>query len=269
MRPCRRWPSSKRAGSPTGRRGPHRRRTFCRCCACTAGRRAHTCGVTCFPRSRQRGAERWRRISPASATRRPIRPATFERHVEAIERFRRQIGLDRVVLVRPRHRRFDRPALGMRSPGRRARPGDHQHGLLSRRRVDRDREDDANPDPGRGARGQPLPRRRSPRCSRRPPASSMSARSTSTGRCSPPRKAAAGCSSSIAPSTSTSSSPTKAKLAAARGAHADPVGRAGRVPPASTTPRVSRGRFPAPSSCCSRAPAISSSRTSRSAAPRK
>ena len=59
---------------------------------------------------------------------------------------------------RPRHRRSDRPALGMRPPGRRIRPRDHQHGILPRPRVDRDRQDDANPDPGRGARRQPLPR---------------------------------------------------------------------------------------------------------------
>ena len=54
-----------------------------------------------------------------------------------------------------------------------------------------------------------------------------------------------------------------------RRAHADPLGPAGRVHPASTTPPGSRGRFPAPSSCGSRACAISCSMTSPSAAPRR
>ena len=63
--------------------------------------------------------------------------------------------------------------------------------------------------------------------------------------------------------------PYQSEARGARGAHADPVGPAGRVPPARLRVALREGRFPAPSSCCSRAFAISSSRTSRSAAPRR
>ena len=167
----------------------------------------------------------------------------------------------------PRHRRLDRPALGVRSPGRRRRPGDHQHGILSRPRVDRDRQDDANPDPGRGARGQPLPRRRSPRCSRRPPARSTSAAldeywkafSTAGGR--------RGMLELYRSFDLDELKPYARQARGARGAHADPVGSAGRVPPARLRLAFRGADSRRRSSCCSRASAISSSRTSRSAAP--
>ena len=42
---------------------------------------------------------RSRPTCPASATRRPDPPGTWERHVEALERFRRGLGLERCVLV--------------------------------------------------------------------------------------------------------------------------------------------------------------------------
>ena len=71
---CPSSPSSAPARSPTGRRSRHRSRTVSRRCASTGGHRAPTCGATCFPRSRPRATGRWRRISPASATHRPIRP---------------------------------------------------------------------------------------------------------------------------------------------------------------------------------------------------
>ncbi len=77
LRRCRSWPSSAPAGSPTARRSPHRRRTVCRRSVYMGGHRAPTCGATCFPRSRQRDAERWHPISLASATRRPVRPGPF------------------------------------------------------------------------------------------------------------------------------------------------------------------------------------------------
>jgi Alpha/beta hydrolase family len=58
--------------------------------AYTDGPRAPTCGVTCFQRSPD---------LPGYGDSPPDPPGTYERHVTAVERFRHQVGLDRVVLV--------------------------------------------------------------------------------------------------------------------------------------------------------------------------
>ena len=92
--------------------------------------------------------------------------------------------------------------------------------------------------------------------------------STSTGKRSPPRGTGAGCLSFIALSTSTSSRLTKESWRDSLCPRWS-CGESRTSSSRATTRRVSRGRFPAPSSSCSRPPAISSSRTSRSAAPRK
>ena len=63
--------------------------------------------------------------------------------------------------------------------------------------------------------------------------------------------------------------PYQSKARGSRRAHADPVGPAGRVPPARLRLALRGADSRLRSSCCSRAFAISSSRTSRSAAPRR
>ena len=187
----------------------------------------------------------WRHLLPAlaSAGRRalapdlpgfgdssPDPPGTYERHVEAVERFRRQIGLDQVVLVV-----HDTGGLiGLRwacdHPDAVAGLVITNTGFFPDHEWIEIAKTMRTPIQGEALVDS---------LSREGFATLLEAASTeldeppwtSTGRRSPRRRTGAACSSSIAPSTSTSSSPTR-EARGTRGADADPVGTAGRVPAA-------------------------------------
>ena len=140
----------------------------------------------------------------------PDRPGTWERHLESVEEFRREIGLERVVLVV-----HDWGGLiGLRwacdHPDAIAGTGDRQHRVLPRRRVARARQGSADRGPGRdpdrqlfarGARGSPeRPWEQLRRGCSRPVLEGVHERGPPRGRSS----------TSTAPATSPSSSPTAA-----------------------------------------------------------
>ena len=81
----------------------------------------------------------------------PDPPGTWERQIEAVERFRRELGLERVALAGARLGRPDRAALGLRASGRRRRARRLQHRLLRGRQVARDGARPAHPRRGRAA----------------------------------------------------------------------------------------------------------------------
>ena len=166
---------------------------------------------------------------------------------------------------RPRHRRFDRPALGMRSPGRRRRPGDHQHGILSRLGWHEIAKTMRTPIQGEALVDS---------LSRDALATLLEEASSGIDeravdeywKSSPPRRPPRDARAlSLVRARRAQALPGQARCT--RGAHADPVGPAGRVHPAHFASRFAR-EIPGSSSCCSK-PAISCSRTSRSAAPRR
>ena len=222
----------------------------------------------------------WRHLLPAIAAtgRRALapRPSRLRRHAAGSARDLRTSCRGRRELAprgrarsrrahRPRHRWVDRPSLGMRPPRGRVRAGDHEHGLLPRRRMGRDRGDDAHAAAGRGTGGQPLPRGlRHPAWADLGRVRRTLARRVLEGvqeRRGTPRDARA---LSLvrarrARALSRSGSPHSACPRSSSGARRTNSSR-------STMRRASRARSQAPSSCCSRAFATSSSRTSPSAA---
>ena len=161
-------------------------------------------------RPRGRRASR-HRARPPGLRRLAAGPAgTWERHVEAVERFRRALDLDRVALVRPRLGRPDRPALGVRPPRRGRGARALQHGLLPGRQVARDGAGAAHRGRGRAAGRGDDPRGLRPMLARGLARASTTRPPTSTGRRSRPRTAGRGSSTSTARATSRSSSPTRA-----------------------------------------------------------
>ena len=186
----------------------------------------------------------WRHLLPAlaSAGRRalapdlpgfgdspPDPPGTFERHVEAVERFRREIGLDRVVLIV--HDTGGLIGLRWACDHPEAVAGlvitntgffpDHEWIEIAetmRTPIQGEALVDSLSREGFGT----LLEEASSEIDK--PAIDEYWKAFTT------RKAAAACSSSIARSSSTSSSPTR-EARGARGAHADPLGPGGRIPP--------------------------------------
>ncbi len=126
--------------------------------ASTAFLRAPTSGVTFCPPSPTPGRAAYAPDLHGFGDSEPDRPGTWEHHMESLEAFRREIGLERVVLVV-----HDWGGLiGLRwacdQPRRRERAGDRQHRFLPRRRVARPRQGAADGGPGRDADRQLLAR---------------------------------------------------------------------------------------------------------------
>ena len=187
-------------------------------------------------------------------------PGTWERQVEALERFRTAQELGQVSARRPRLGRADRPALGLRPPGGGQRARHLRHRLLPRRPVARPRRRDALRGQGEGfVDGD---RARKVRGDAREPQRDHARRRASTSRRSPTRRAAAASSSSTARATSRSSCPTRASWAALGVPTLMLWGADDFAPPAAAA-IASSARSPAPSSSCSRAPATSWSTTRR------
>ena len=200
------------AGSHTARRSRRSRRRT-RSSACTGWPQSSYMWRTCCPRLPRRAAGRSLPTLPATATRRRIPPRRFERHVEARRELAPPVGLDRVVRRRPRHRWADRPALGMRPP--RAVCGlvitntgffpDQEWveiAVTMRTPLQGEALVDSVSREGFGTLLDAVLGR-----------VQRTLRSTSTGRRSQPSRGATGCSSSTARSSSTSSSPTRERLA--------------------------------------------------------
>ena len=95
----------------------------------------------------------------------PDPPGTWERHVEALERFRAVHEVGPRGAGGPRLGRPDRPALGVRAPGRGVGGRRLRHRLLPRRALARDGRRAADARPGRGAGRRDDRARASRRCS--------------------------------------------------------------------------------------------------------
>ena len=99
-----------------------------------------------------RAGTRWRPTCPGYGDSPPDPPHTWQRMVDAVERFHAQrAGWPRRA-VRPRLGRAHRPALGLRPPRERARARHQRHRLLPRRQVARPGQGDAHRGRGRGDR---------------------------------------------------------------------------------------------------------------------
>ena len=236
--------------------------------ASTAFPRPPTCGATCCRRSPPRAGARSRRTCSASATRRPTRPATWERQVEALERFRSELGLERGrSLVVHDWGGLIGLALGLRPPRRGRGAGAQQHRVLPRRAVARDGEGVADAE----GEGEELVaninrERLRRRCS---PASSAGFDDDGDRRVLEDvrdRGGAQGAARALPLGRLREARALRGPARRARRADADPLGRERRVragrrrlPLQQGDPRLEAGRW-------SRAPATSSTRTTPSAA---
>ena len=82
----------------------------------------------------------WRAVAPDFAgygDSEPDPPGTWERHIESVERFRSELGIETCVLVVHDWGGLVGFALGLRAPRRRAGARDQLHRLLSGRQVAR------------------------------------------------------------------------------------------------------------------------------------